>query len=718
MSQRSTQAASGALVLAAALLLGTPVFSQTTWYVDAAAAGPGTGSQSDPYSSLQVAVGAASTVSGDSLLVATGIYLESLDLLGKDLLIDGSSAAPLPVLDAGGVGSTLLLNGGETAACTLRGLVVRGGAGTDRGGRTYGGGALIEGASPTLEQVRFETGSAESGGGVAVLSGSPVFIDCTFASNDAKLGGGLFVENASVSVTGGSFEFNSARPQFAQAYGGGAFIGSGATADFDSVRFEGNETEQGGGGGLHTTSTSLGTHARLCEFVSNSPGTFNAPGQGGGVFARGPFAAEECEFSENGAAFPDGVFGGGGAFGGEYTECRFIGNSGQLGGGLRAGSATDCLFERNQGCADGGGQGGGAHSSTLLRCVLERNSTCGEGGGAYGGTLVDCDVRFNVARSSDNGPGVGGGLYQCTATATRIQGNISQGDFGGSFVSRAGGAMLSQLERCEVTGNIADDAGGVLGGSADRCSIVGNFARSSNGGVTGGQYDSCIVWHNLPATIGGNATFSYSNVGPFLPAGVGNLSIDPLLVTASGADVHLLAGSTCIDSGSPMAPLDPDGTRADMGALPFDPSWLTGPAAYCSPTPTLAGCMASVGAMGPASLGAGLTVIADGVPSLTFGLFFLGTQPNAQLVAGTGSSLPNTLCVGGAVRRTAVVQSSPSSIPCGGVFTKFVTPADILTAGGQPGSALFGQFWFRQPGSTSSFPRSAMSNGIYLPLLP
>ena len=141
-------------------------------------------------------------------------------------------------------------------------------------------------------------------------------------------------------------------------------------------------------------------------------------------------------------------------------------------------------------------------------------------------------------------------------------GNLSSGDFGGTFAAQGGGAANSDLESCVVVGNGSYFGGGLFGGTADRCSIVGNFARNSHGGVSGGQYESCIVWYNRPATIGGNASFTYSNVGPMLPVGTGNLSIDPLVITSSGADVHLLAGSPCIDAGSPAAPLDPDGSRA------------------------------------------------------------------------------------------------------------------------------------------------------------
>jgi parallel beta-helix repeat protein len=49
--------------------------------------------------------------------------------------------------------------------------------------------------------------------------------------------------------------------------------------------------------------------------------------------------------------------------------------------------------------------------------------------------------------------------------------------------------------------------------------------------------------------------------------GTGDLYGDPLFVGGTPADYHLAAGSPCIDAGDPISPLDPDGPRADMGAL-------------------------------------------------------------------------------------------------------------------------------------------------------
>jgi len=52
----------------------------------------------------------------------------------------------------------------------------------------------------------------------------------------------------------------------------------------------------------------------------------------------------------------------------------------------------------------------------------------------------------------------------------------------------------------------------------------------------------------------------------------GCIDMDPFFEDTLQNNYNLMEGSPCVDSGDPESPLDPDGTRADMGALYFDQS--------------------------------------------------------------------------------------------------------------------------------------------------
>ena len=77
---------------------------------------------------------------------------------------------------------------------------------------------------------------------------------------------------------------------------------------------------------------------------------------------------------------------------------------------------------------------------------------------------------------------------------------------------------------------------------------------------------------------GGASSLTYSCISQDMP-GIGNINDTPMFVNATIDDYHLQFGSPCIDAGDPASPPDPDGTRADMGALYYDQGTGVGEAA-------------------------------------------------------------------------------------------------------------------------------------------
>jgi hypothetical protein len=127
------------LVVTGLWLLVAPAQAQTTWHVDGNAPGPGTGTLADPYKSIQYASNQVTTLAGDVLLVAPGVYTEALSL-SKHVIIRSSGGPavtelrPPSVIEFWAVlegftlfgkptwpsDATIALHGG-----TLRGCVVR-----------------------------------------------------------------------------------------------------------------------------------------------------------------------------------------------------------------------------------------------------------------------------------------------------------------------------------------------------------------------------------------------------------------------------------------------------------------------------------------------------------------------------------------------------------------------------------------------------------------
>jgi hypothetical protein len=84
------------------------------------------------------------------------------------------------------------------------------------------------------------------------------------------------------------------------------------------------------------------------------------------------------------------------------------------------------------------------------------------------------------------------------------------------------------------------------------------------------ELSNCIVFGNTGSDIYGDSfSIQYSCIGDTIP-GDGNIYSDPMFVDSTNNDFHLLFGSPCINAGDPISPLDPDSTRADMGALFYD----------------------------------------------------------------------------------------------------------------------------------------------------
>jgi hypothetical protein len=241
------------------------------------------------------------------------------------------------------------------------------------------------------------------------------------------------------------------------------------------------------------------------------------------------------------------------------SDSSVRGNTGVGGSGRIV--ATDSTFADN-------GSHGLAPFLSALRCTFLGN-------GGWGVEDID-----NI----QTGPYLGSSFFAGNA-------------FGGARLGVLGNSVHTPPEmhvgRCIFQGNTLQVA--TLGPSGEgtsyvsNCSMTGATLKIMQGTafVTSSILRGSQPITDLSAT--GGAYTEYSNVQGGLVGAFFNIDADPLWADAENGDFSLLPGSPCINSGH-EGYQDMDGTRLDMGALPYDP-WTTldGSVAGAAGTPRLTG---------------------------------------------------------------------------------------------------------------------------------
>ncbi|MCB9831465.1 MAG: right-handed parallel beta-helix repeat-containing protein [Planctomycetes bacterium] len=264
-------------------------------------AGQSTLSVPSQYGTIQAAIAAA--VSGDTVLVAPGIYLENLNPMGKAITLRGSQGAAMTTVDGGGLGPALSVLAGEGPQTVIEGLRFTNGIGfpipTPSGGIRAGGGVYVVNSSPTIRDCLIEGNQAtrgggvdcsgaaffqrceirgnvasEAGGGVTVLpGGAPIFENCRIVANVAsKSGGGLWFESANGAAMVGCLIAGNNVPgptlRGTSRRGGGVFLRNGGSVVFSSCSIVGNASSRDGG--IASDGSLAGVIVRNCIVWHNS----------------------------------------------------------------------------------------------------------------------------------------------------------------------------------------------------------------------------------------------------------------------------------------------------------------------------------------------------------------------------------------------------------------------------------------------------------------
>lgn len=276
MSAKSCKLAIGCWML---LVLAPAAMGETTWHVDDdSCPEPGSGSQGDPFCSIQR--GIDESVSGDEIVVAPGTYNEKINFNGKAIRLRSSDGPDVTIIDGGGPGHPVVrCVSGEGPDTTLEGFTVTGGLAP-----VFGGGMSIEDSSPTVVDCVFRenrtrgSGPPKCGGaGMFILRGSPTVSRCQFITNKTGalfdscpgIGGGIFIFSANPTVSECTFVGNTGREA-----GGGIFIVDSDRAIVTHCVFVANTAD--GGGAMTMLDSS--------PVISNCTFKNNVARQGAGIF--------------------------------------------------------------------------------------------------------------------------------------------------------------------------------------------------------------------------------------------------------------------------------------------------------------------------------------------------------------------------------------------------------------------------------------------------
>ncbi|MCE9594397.1 MAG: hypothetical protein K8S98_09395 [Planctomycetes bacterium] len=285
--------------------------------------------------------------------------------------------------------------------------------------------------------------------------------------------------------------------------------------------------------------------------------------------------------------------------------------------------------------------------------------------------------------------------------------------------------VIERFEPLAIDGSSGVEFSKVL--VMDHCTIVGfdnGIAHTVLAFEGPSTVDNTLFFGNLrdvqmsPLSLGGstlNHSYWRTANAPTWTMSPPSTAASPGLWSVANSDFHLAPLSVCIDAGNPASPLDPDGSIADIGAIPYDATYAATPTVYCTPKINSKGCAPSVSSSGTASLSGpdDFVLTTTSLLNKKNGSYIWSYAPKATPFAG------GTLCIKLPLVRGTQLNTggNPTGLDCSGSLVWPFTQSYMAQKNVPAGAVIYAQAWARDSGFAAPN-NSQLSNAIVFGVAP
>ena len=268
---------------------------------------------------------------GDTVLVAPGTYFENINFAGKAITVTSESGPQVTIIDGGNANPVVTFTSGEGRDSVINGFTLQNGIAFE------GGGARVQGSSPTITNNVIRNNNACAGGGIGIGFGSPLIQLNTITGNGNNICSGGFGGGISIGGASSVEILDNVISDNVNSDGGGISMFAAGTPIIKRNIIKGNNVG-GQGGGIWMVNFSDALIVQ--NIIAGNQATV-----GGGLYwlvpggARGPRLVNNTIADNNAFSIGSGIFADGFDVQTELTNNIIVAKPGQT--GLHCGDLND-----------------------------------------------------------------------------------------------------------------------------------------------------------------------------------------------------------------------------------------------------------------------------------------------------------------------------------------------------------------------------------------